>query len=92
MMTYDDVLALGELTAEEVEAIAAHEHIPTICAAELGTYLCYCENGIPMLRRMMLDDIKVARHHRDTAREERLRAALRHFIQSHPYHGRRSGA
>lgn len=90
MLTYEDVRELSELTEEEIESIAEHEHMPEICAAEFGYYLCHSENGIPMLRRIILDDIDAARRAEDYAKEMKLRAVLRHFIQSHPEHPKRA--
>ena len=39
MLTIQDCIALCDLTEDEVEAIAEHEHIPEMLAAELGAYL-----------------------------------------------------
>jgi hypothetical protein len=82
MLTVEDCIGLCDLTEDEVEAIAEHEHIPMIVAAELGNYLCHSEEGIPMLRRFILDDIEEARRHGDNKRELRLRLTLRHFVQT----------
>jgi len=90
MLTYEDVRELSELTEEEIEAIAEHEHIPEICAAEFGYYLCHSGNGLPMLRRIILDDIEAAQRAEDYEKEMKLRTVLRHFIQSHPEHSRRA--
>src|SRR5437899_712455 len=45
MLTLMDCLALCELSREEVEAIAEHEHTPEIIAAELGFYLVRSRQG-----------------------------------------------
>jgi hypothetical protein len=82
MLTIEDCIELCDLTEDEVTAIAEHEHIPMIVAAELGNYLCHSPEGIPMLRRYILEDIEDARAHHDNARELRLRLTLRHFIQT----------
>ena len=39
MLSLEDCLALCELSEDEVLAIAHHEHLPEIAAAELGNYL-----------------------------------------------------
>ena len=41
MITIEDCLALSDLTEEEIDAIAEHEHLPEIIAAELGNYLAH---------------------------------------------------
>ena len=40
MLTYDDCVALCAASKREIEAIAEHEHIPLIAAAEMANYLC----------------------------------------------------
>lgn len=50
MLSLEDCLALCELTEEEVLAIAHHEHIPEIAAAELGNYLVHTPGGRARLR------------------------------------------
>lgn len=84
MLTLEDCIELCDLTEDEVDAIAEHEHIPTIIAAELGNYLCHSPDGVPMLRRMILDDIETARKAGHFEHELKLRLVLRHFIQTHP--------
>ncbi|MCU7817034.1 MAG: hypothetical protein KZQ81_18015 [Candidatus Thiodiazotropha sp. (ex Rostrolucina anterorostrata)] len=53
MLTYEDCVGMCDLTDEEVDAIAEHEHIPNIVAAELGNYLIHEESGILMIRRII---------------------------------------
>lgn len=38
MLTFDDCVALCDLSEEEVAAIAEHEHIPAIVAAARGSH------------------------------------------------------
>ncbi len=84
MLTFEDVLELSDLTEEEVDAIAMHEHIPAICAAEYGYYLVHSQNGVPMMRKIILDDIEMAEKAEDYAKVQKLRAVLKHFIRTHP--------
>ncbi len=85
MLSYEDCLALSDLTEEEVAAIAEHEHIPDMAAAALGSYLVHTPEGVPMLKRMILDDIEHAKAtgHREHALN--LKMVLRHFIDTHPH-------
>lgn len=83
MLTRDDCIALCELTAEEVAAIAEHEHIPEIVAAELGNYLVHTPEGEARIERMIVEDIEHARAHGDFSHMARLVAVLRHFIDEH---------
>ena len=87
MLTYKDCLDLCDLTEEEIEAIAEHEHLSRVVALELGQYLVHTPEGIPMIKRMILDDIAEARAHGNLEHALTLRATLRHFIQTHPEHG-----
>ncbi len=83
MLTIEDCIELCDLTEDEVQAIAEHEHIPMIVAAELGNYLCRSPEGVPRLRRFILDDIEEARRAGNNERELRLRLTLRHFIRTY---------
>jgi hypothetical protein len=83
MLTFEDCLGIANLTHEEVDAIAEHEHLPEMVALELGRYLCETPEGERRLSRMILDDIEVARHKGDLAGAARLRMVLRRFVQTH---------
>jgi uncharacterized hydantoinase/oxoprolinase family protein len=39
MLTAEDCIALSDLTKEEIDALAEHEHLSTVVAAGLGWYL-----------------------------------------------------
>lgn len=84
MLTLQDCIALSDLTEDEVAAIAEHEHIPDIVAAELGNYLCHTPAGERAVRRIILDDIETARARGDLKHAFALRMVLRHFIRTHP--------
>ncbi len=86
MLSYLDCVGLCDLTEAEIDAIAEHEHLPRMVALELGEYLIHSPEGVPMIRKMIVDDIKHARQHGDLERALTLRATLRHFIQTHPEH------
>jgi len=84
MLTYEDCLEFSGLSEEEVAAIAEHEHLPDILAVELGNYLVQSVDGQPMIRRIILDDIRDAREHGHRERARRLELVLSHFISNHP--------
>ncbi len=84
MLTLQDCIGLSDLTEEEVDAIAEHEHIPEIVAVELGNYLVHTPEGVPMLKRMIIEDIEAARKRGDQDHALKLRLVLHHFIQTHP--------
>ena len=86
MLTYEDCLELSDLTEEEVEAIAQHEHLPEIVALELGSYLVHDPDGVPMIKRIILDDIEEERRLGNSDKALHLRLVLRHFVHTHPKH------
>ena len=83
MLTKEDCIALCDLSAEEVAAIAEHEHIPEIVALELGQYLVHTQQGEARIEKMIVDDIEHACAHQDYRHMAKLVAVLRHFIEEH---------
>ncbi len=92
MLTLDDCLGLCELTEEEVAAIAEHEHLPMIVAAELGNYIIQLPDGSRRIKRLIIDDIGAAAAKHDQAHVLALKLVLRHFVDRHPECRGRAGA
>ncbi len=84
MISIEDCIAMCDLTREEVDAIAEHEHIEEIAAAALANYLMGREGGPRKIREMIQDDIRAALEHRDRDHARELLMALRHFTLAHP--------
>ena len=84
MLTFEDCLGFSALTEEEIEAISQHEHLPEIVALELGNYLLHQPDGVPKIKRMILDDIADAESTGDAKRALVLKATLHHFVDTHP--------
>lgn len=84
MLSLEDCIALSDLSEEEVLAIAEHEHIPEIAAAEMGNYLVHAPDGELYIRAMIRDDIAAAASCGDRTRELALKLVLRRFITQHP--------
>jgi len=84
MLCLEDCIALSDLSEEEILAIAQHEHIPEMAAAELGNYLVHAPNGEQCIRAMIRDDIAAAAACGDRMRELALRLVLRNYIVQHP--------
>lgn len=80
MLTLEDCMCLSELTEDEISAIAEHEHLPQIVAAEMGGDLAHTIEGRMRIWTMFRDDIRNARACGDHARSARLKQALRAFI------------
>lgn len=84
MLTIEDCIALCELTGDEVRAIAEHENLPEVAAAELANYLIHCADGELCIKAMIRDDIAHAIAVGNRARELVLRTMLRNFVLQHP--------
>lgn len=84
MLSYVDCKDMCDLTEAEIEAIAEHEHLPEIVAAELGNYLVHSDEGVPMIKRIILDDIEHATRHNQPKRAAHLKLVLKHFVENHP--------
>lgn len=83
MLTCQDCIGLSELSEEEVLAIAEHEHIPEIVAAEFGNYLLSLPDGEMRIKRIILEDIETAKRHGRDRHALILKLVLRHFVEHH---------
>lgn len=79
MLTYEDCVAMSELTAEEVDAIAEHEHIPAMIALEMGRHLLNEAGGRERVQRFIMDGIESAHARGDSVRAACLRLTLQGF-------------
>lgn len=84
VLTLEDCLALCGLTEEEVLAIAEHEHVPEVAAAELGNYLARTSDGELAIKAMIRDDLAAARARGDVPHAAALKLVLRNFVLQHP--------
>ena len=60
MLSYDDCLALSELTPDEIAAIACHKHVPEIVAMAMGASLRLSAEGKQLMRGMAVVDSEEA--------------------------------
>ena len=84
MLTYLDCVELSDLTEEEIEAIAEHEHLPEMAALEMGSYLVHNPEGIPMIKRIILEDIEEERRRGHADKALQLKLVLKRFVDTHP--------
>jgi len=89
MLTLEDCIAFSELTEEEILAIADHEHIPEMVAAEMGNYLVHSPSGEIRVRAIIVDDIKEAESSGDRTRVIVLKLILKRYLGEHPVAERR---
>lgn len=87
MLTYEDCLELCDLSEEEINAIAEHEHQDPIQAIAKAEYLVCTEGGERMIRKYIIEDIRHAQLVGKTEHEKELKRTLIHFIKTHPKHG-----
>lgn len=87
MLTYEECLAMCDLTEGEIEAIAEHEHMDPMLALALGQYLI-SHDGDQRIKGIILDDISRAERCGNQRHAEVLRKVLHHFIATHPEHGK----
>lgn len=84
MLTYQDCVELSDLTEDEIEAIAQHERLPEMAALEMGSYLVHTPEGIPVIKRIILEDIEEVRRHGHPDKALKLKLVLKHFVKTHP--------
>ena len=81
MLTLEDCIALSDLTLEEIDAIAGHEHLPETIAAELGCYLVHCPDGPQVIHAMIRDDIEAALDRGALRHAAELKVVLQRFVE-----------
>ncbi len=91
MINDNDIIDMACLTRAEIAAIAAHEHIAPVAAAELGDYLMHIHHGPQRVQKMICEDIREALHAGDLQHARALYAALKVFLADHPEAIRGSG-
>ena len=84
MLTFEDCLALCDLTEKEIAAIAEHEHVPDMLALELGEYLVRTKDGELVIKKMIIDDIKHALNAGNQRHADQLQAILKDYVLAHP--------
>jgi len=84
MLSLEDCIGMCGLTEGEVRALAQHEHIPEIAAAEMGNYLVSSPAGKFFIKEMIRDDIGRAIACGDRERGLVLKLVLRNFVLQHP--------
>ncbi|MFT5394876.1 MAG: hypothetical protein ACI85N_000055 [Gammaproteobacteria bacterium] len=84
MLTFEDCLALCDLSVDEIAAIAEHEHLPEMAALGYGDYLIHGPDGEQHIKRMIVEDIENAKASGNLKHVEELEAILKTFIVNHP--------
>lgn len=90
MITIQDCIAMSGLSEPEILAIAEHEHLPEIVAAELGNFLLDSSEG-QEIETWIRDDITVAQRRGYSEKAGKLGEVLTEFRQRHPRNSRLAG-
>ncbi|MBK7985061.1 MAG: hypothetical protein IPP10_17045 [Candidatus Competibacteraceae bacterium] len=83
MLTYKDCVHLTDLEEGEIEAIARHERLPEIVAAEYGCCLAHEPGGEQIIDQMIRDDIDTANRHQQPKVAMHWQAVLQRFETTH---------
>ncbi len=84
MINENDILDMTCLNREQIAAIAEHEHIDEVSAAEMGEYLMHVHHGPQRVQQMICEDIAEALHLDDLSKARGLYKALKQFLAEHP--------
>lgn len=84
MLSLQECLDFSGLSEEEIDAIAEHEHVPEIVAAEIGATLLQTHAGVCLLRLYLAESIEHARCRGQFDKATRLEHLLRRFGEAHP--------
>jgi hypothetical protein len=84
MIASEDLIGFCDLTPEEVQAVAEHEHVSQAAAAVLGTYLLQSQHGCEQIRDMLMDEVRMAVRRHDVPHALQLVSTLRHFLHEYP--------
>ena len=61
MLSLQECIDFSDLSKDEIEAIAEHEHVPEIVAAEIGATLLQTTSGVCLIKLYLLENIEQAR-------------------------------
>jgi hypothetical protein len=83
MLTLRDCIDFSDLSEGEIAAIAEHEHVPEIVAAEIGCMLVHSPKGCLVLKRFIRENLSRARAQHLDAKAKALTLLLRRFDRVH---------
>ena len=84
MLSLKDCIGLSNLSDAEVAAIAEHEHVPEIVAAEIGCDLVNTAAGCLVIRRYIRENLRHAKAQHMDGKAKALGLLLRRFDRLHP--------
>jgi hypothetical protein len=84
VLTLDDCMAFCGLSEDEIDAIAEHEHVPEIVAAEIGAELLKTPKGIFQIKGFILDNLEKAKLAGEDAKAKHLDGVYARFHATYP--------
>lgn len=84
MLSPQDVLDYCDLDVGEIEAIAEHEHIPTMLAAEMSESLLCTPEGVFKLHTMIIENMQHALEMGHFQHVKNLAITYEHLQRTHP--------
>jgi hypothetical protein len=88
MLTLRDCIDFSGLTEEQLEAVARHEHLPLVLAAEWVEEMAEDNVGCRKLAAILAEELAEERRLREFGLAAHTRHALLEFLASHPGLGR----
>lgn len=84
MLSIQDVIDYCDLERGEIEAIAEHEHVPVVVAAELSEQLLSTPQGVYRLHTMIIENMEHALEHGEYQHVKDLSETYKHLQRTHP--------
>ncbi|BAE51702.1 hypothetical protein [Paramagnetospirillum magneticum] len=85
MLSLEDCIAFSGLTAEQLDAVACHEHLPLIVVAEWAETVLAAEDGCAKVAAILAEEVEAAViHHKDRLGD--WAHGLEEFLREHAVH------
>ena len=84
MLPIQDVIDYCDLERGEIEAIAEHEHVPVVVAAELSEQLLSTPQGVYRLHTMIIENMEHALEHGEYQHVKDLSETYKHLQRTRP--------
>src|SRR3954468_13608832 len=84
MISLADLIGFSDLTPDEVQAIAEHEHVVEMVAVVLGSCLLQSDRGCEQIRDMLMDNLRTAVRRDNVPHARQGVSTLRHSLHAHP--------
>lgn len=84
MLAMQDLLDYCDLDEGEIEAIAEHEHVPLVVAAEMGECLLSSPEGVCKLHAIIAENMEHAVERGQFRHAKELETTYQHLRRTHP--------